>query len=302
MGVGVFDNIVKLDYTVAMSAMNAGFHGYFLIGELNAVAGRTYDFPNMLMGSSRDMYGYDAEVTELYIAELDGSGTKARGEFVQTGSKEDPTMSDVSYPTGYYDGFTFTATETKTYGIWIHVHTNDYYWSVIYSGGDLVDLSSIAYSPVDKFATKEYVDSKVTESSGTIVTTDGTAQSTWDTNTKLDKTNIPVRIYATNNNGESSTIEYTSAVKQYTMMYRYTNGRCKVGTPVTDDDCATKKYVDDHALTDSHKTILDFLASKVGTPNVVFGTDANGQLTAMSINDLAAAIMQALPAAEEGEF
>lgn len=63
--------------------------------------------------------------------------------------------------------------------------------------------------------------------------------------TKLDKTNRKTCVYATDNNGESSTISYSSGAQTYTMMYRYTDGRCKVGTPVTDDDCATKKYVDD---------------------------------------------------------
>lgn len=62
--------------------------------------------------------------------------------------------------------------------------------------------------------------------------------------TKLNKINTPARVYTTNTNGESSSVEYSSAVKKYTMMYRYTDGRCKVGEPVTADDCATKKYVD----------------------------------------------------------
>jgi hypothetical protein len=62
--------------------------------------------------------------------------------------------------------------------------------------------------------------------------------------TKLNKISIPTRVYTTNTNGESSSVEYSSAVKTYTMMYRYTDGRCKVGEPVTADDCATKNYVD----------------------------------------------------------
>ena len=61
---------------------------------------------------------------------------------------------------------------------------------------------------------------------------------------KLDKTTTPLRLYCTNNTGANTTIEYSSAVKQYTTMYRYTDGRCKVGEPVADDDCATKNYVD----------------------------------------------------------
>jgi hypothetical protein len=88
----------------------------------------------------------------------------------------------------------------------------------------------------------------------------------------------------------------------YTFPLRVENGAIHTGTPTANTHAATKKYVDDRALTDTHKTVLNFLASKIGTPNVIFGTDASGQLTAMTINDLATAIMQALPAAEEGEF
>lgn len=62
--------------------------------------------------------------------------------------------------------------------------------------------------------------------------------------TKLDKTDLKNRVYCTLSDGTPSTIEYDSAVKQYSLMYRYTNGRCKVGEPVTADDCATKGYVD----------------------------------------------------------
>lgn len=296
MGVKVSDGLIQLDYDANTTSLNAGFTGKFLVGELSAVAGRTYDFPTMLMESS------EGETAKLYIADLDGSNIKAQGTYVQTGSIEDPTMSGTSYSTGYYNGFTFTATATKTYGIWIYVHTNDYYWKVIYSG-DLVDLSSIVHSPVNIFATKEYVDSMIAEFGGTTVTTDGTALDTWDTNTKVDKYKNPYGVYITDANGNTTAASWTTGTQYSNCIPRCDNsGHQHVIEPTNDDHPANKKYVDDHALTDSHKTILDFLASKVGTPNLVFGTDANGQLTAMSINDLAAAIMQALPAAEEGEF
>lgn len=80
--------------------------------------------------------------------------------------------------------------------------------------------------------------------------------------TKLDKTDIPLRLYNTTSTGESSTVEYTSAVKQYTMMYRYTNGRCKVGEPVTADDCTTKRYVD------SKVKVATFLSAQGQTLNI----------------------------------
>lgn len=103
---------------------------------------------------------------------------------------------------------------------------------------------------------------------GTIVTTNGTALDTWDTSTKVNKSNIATRVYATNTNAEDSTIEYSSGVKQYTMMYRYTDGRCRVGVPVVDDDCATKKYVDDG---------LDVKVSKITGSKQVYCTNSAGE-------------------------
>lgn len=210
--------------------------------------------------------------------------------------------------------------------------------------GDLVGTASSAVCDSEgnniagTYVTKEYVDSKVNESSGTIVTTDGTALDTWDTNTKrnrittgyrvyetdgngndsigtwaqssadgntyvkrrpngnivtalvpvnnedttskkyvddlaatkVNKTNVKTQLYGTHTDGSPNTIEYSSAVKQYTVMYRYTNGRCKVGEPVTADDCATKNYVD-NAVANK--------VSKTTSQNKLYATDDTGAST-----------------------
>jgi hypothetical protein len=61
---------------------------------------------------------------------------------------------------------------------------------------------------------------------------------------KVDKTNLSNRVYCTLSDGTASTLEYDSAVKKYTLVYRYTNGRVRVGTPVESNDATTKEYVD----------------------------------------------------------
>ena len=95
---------------------------------------------------------------------------------------------------------------------------------------------------------------------GTIVTTDGVAQSTWDTNTKLDKTNNTYRIYGTDENG-NQTLYYSSKAPgggDRSVPLRTVYGNIRVplepgqGIPTTSEveECATsKKYVDDLAAT-----------------------------------------------------
>lgn len=306
-GIKVEDGVVDLRYVVSMGGLNAGVNVSFLIGELNATAGAEYVFPRTQMSSS------EGETVKVYVAELTGGNALASGAYIQTGSKDNPEMSGVSYSTGYYDGFTFTAPSTKKYGIWVEVYTNDYYWAVV-SSGTVADLTSLLY-PIDKYATKKYVDDAIANSSGPegIVTTDNLAEALYETgvleaigeavDTKVDKTSDANKVYGTDANGNQTKVAYGYSALVNNIPLRTANGNISVPeTPGSDNSAASKKYVDDRALTDSHKSVLDFIASKIGTANLVFGTDANGQLTAMSINDLAAAIMQALPAAEEGEF
>lgn len=178
---------------------------------------------------------------------------------------------------------------------------------------------------------------------GTIVTTDGTALSSWDTNTKVDKTNsvykiyatsntgeqitltwgygasvnqVPVRIaggnigvpetpgsdnsatskkyvddvaatkiskvnlsqrlYSTNDQGVNNTTSYAAAPTAYTMLYRYTDGRAQVGTPVINEDATTKKYVDDLAATK--------LDVKVPSKASVYGTNTIGDQVMWTID------------------
>lgn len=178
---------------------------------------------------------------------------------------------------------------------------------------------------------------------GTIVTTDGIALSTWDTNTKVDKTNSTYKIYGTDENGTQTTFAwgfsassnqfvrrtaggniivpeattadnyatskkyvddlaatkvtitdsknqlygtdakgaqnrntYSSGAVAYTIMYRYTDGRVQVGTPVLDVDAATKKYVDDAVASvggGDYETAIITKVSDVGSNCRLYLTD-----------------------------
>lgn len=52
------------------------------------------------------------------------------------------------------------------------------------------------------------------------------------------------RVYASIN-GTDSTLEYSDTASGNSVAYRLSNGRLKVGAPVSDDDATTKKYVSD---------------------------------------------------------
>ena len=314
-GIKVEDGVVDLRYDVSMGGLNAGVYVSFLIGELNATAGAEYVFPRTLMSSS------EGETVKVYVAELTGGNALASGAYIQTGSKDNPEMSGVSYSTGYYDGFTFTAPSTKKYGIWVDVHTNDYYWAVV-SSGTVADLTSLLY-PIDKYATKKYVDDAIAIAApeGT-VTTDNLAEALYETglleaigeavDAKVDKTSDANKVYGTDGNGMQKTY-YAVVDEGYgndAIPLRTAYGNILVpentGSGVPEAQigrcAASKKYVDDHALTDSHKSILDFIVSKIGTPNLVFGTDANGNFAAYNMSELSNSVISQVPAAEEETF
>lgn len=85
---------------------------------------------------------------------------------------------------------------------------------------------------------------------GTIVTTDGVAQSTWDTNTKLDKTTGANKIYATDANGLQTALNYGYSANANYVPLRIAGGNIGVPeTPGSDNSAASKKYVDDLAAT-----------------------------------------------------
>lgn len=53
---------------------------------------------------------------------------------------------------------------------------------------------------------------------------------------------------------------------------------------------------------DAYLPFLNYIYDKLGTPNLIFGTDASGNFTSYSVSDLAQTLLAAMPAAEEGEF
>lgn len=108
---------------------------------------------------------------------------------------------------------------------------------------------------------------------GTIVTAEGTALSTWDTNTKLDKASGALRVYILDYNGQNSTITFDSEPYKYSMMYRDSNGRSKVASPESDEQITNKKYVDELA---GNKP------DKISTASRIYATDANGNQVALN--------------------
>lgn len=106
---------------------------------------------------------------------------------------------------------------------------------------------------------------------GTIVTTNGVALSTWDTNTKVDKTNSSYKIYGTDEQGNQTTLSWGFGVSTNQMVRRTSLGNIIVPeTPLGDQYATSKKYVDDLAAT---KVTTTSSASKV------YGTDSSGNQT-----------------------
>lgn len=86
---------------------------------------------------------------------------------------------------------------------------------------------------------------------GTTITVNGSAVSSWNADTKLDKntsTSAYDRVYCVTANGEQSLQELDQAWYRYgetTIPIRDKGGELHTPTPTTDTSCATKKYVDD---------------------------------------------------------
>ena len=66
-----------------------------------------------------------------------------------------------------------------------------------------------------------------------------------DLNNYVQKTTTPNKIYGTSGDGSPLTYDLGYSATGYTIAYRYTNGRLKVGAPSDNNDATTKKYVDD---------------------------------------------------------
>jgi hypothetical protein len=88
---------------------------------------------------------------------------------------------------------------------------------------------------------------------GTVVEVNGTPQTTWDADTKLDVINQTSRIYATgtslDENGKAKQVamSFSTGAVEWRLAYRGANGVLGVGTPTEDTHAATKKYVDEHS-------------------------------------------------------
>ena len=61
---------------------------------------------------------------------------------------------------------------------------------------------------------------------------------------KVDKVLQPQRVYATNNHGQTSAIQYTQAPTPNTIAQRGLNGELTAADPIQEEDVANKRYVD----------------------------------------------------------
>ena len=110
---------------------------------------------------------------------------------------------------------------------------------------------------------------------GTIVSTDGIAQSNWDTNTKVSKVNIANNLYATDKNGNQTTVTYSQNPTGNTIPLRVEGGHINLPTtPTKPFQAAPRKYVDDIAATKMPKVNTELLAR-----NYIYGTTDQGNTT-----------------------
>ena len=66
-------------------------------------------------------------------------------------------------------------------------------------------------------------------------------------NSKLDKTTNGLKVYATDNIGNQTTVDYTDDILPSSIPLRKTSGNLAGNTPITNDDYTTKSYVDNKA-------------------------------------------------------
>lgn len=89
--------------------------------------------------------------------------------------------------------------------------------------------------------------------------------------TKVSKTNDPIRVYATDTLGNQTTIPYSNTINAGYMVQRDSNAQVIVPeVPVAGENAASKKYVDDQ---DALKV------DKVSGSKRVYGTDSSGNQT-----------------------
>lgn len=94
---------------------------------------------------------------------------------------------------------------------------------------------------------------------------------------KVDKTDTANQLYGTDDNGDQTTLTYSTTATDSHIVQRDENGQVIVPeTPTEDEHAASKKYVDDGLETKVDKTNV---ASKV------YGTDANGDQTTYDLDD-----------------
>ena len=66
-------------------------------------------------------------------------------------------------------------------------------------------------------------------------------------NSKLDKTTNGLKVYATDDIGNQTTVDYTDDTLPSSIPLRKTSGNLGGNAPITNDDYTTKSYVDNKA-------------------------------------------------------
>lgn len=121
---------------------------------------------------------------------------------------------------------------------------------LVLAGTAIYDLYIITATDSDDTSTYTWQNTGLL-GAGTTITVNGSAVSSWNADTKLDKitsTSAYDRVYCVTANGEQSLQEVDQAWYRYgetTIPIRDKDGELHTPTPTTDTSCATKKYVDD---------------------------------------------------------
>ena len=97
----------------------------------------------------------------------------------------------------------------------------------------------------------------------TLVYDGGVAQNVWDADTKVDKITEQSKVYATNNQGQQTSIQYNKEPLGSDIPLRTSDGRVKTSTPTEANDSVPKSYADTYYLPKWNTTItLDSVLAK----------------------------------------
>ena len=252
VGVKIDNGVIYTDASCPWGYLGDGGIGFFRIGEINAVAGKTYAFPATSSLTTFD-YSYPPYNT-VYVATLDNPyNAVAIGSFVQEGEYD-------GFKYGHCSAFNFTPISTKTYGIYVRVEirAHNAQDAISYNNRLLADLSSYVKS-INKYATKAQLNSL--------------------DSAKLDKTSDINAVYGTDNTGAQSSIGYSVEKTPETIAKRNSDGALCVADPTQEDHAATKKYVD-NAISESGAVVPDNI---VTTDNLVESLETAGFMETLGL-------------------